>query len=222
MTPATKEKSLVGQLAKLEADNEKDHAQVRQDKREEQEREAHIAALRGEYTARCHEYPEELDKARMPKKGTEAARLRDEIDKLRDGPSPAQKKLGVSLPKFHGSGNLARRFRVANFEGIVAELIADIDKVESRFEQAFHEIAEAADAYGLLVEVVREFVIDSPGLDGQALTYDPRVNDWRKLAETAMDDPLIRPGLTELGAWKLDQVRQHEAAEAQQEATDAE
>lgn len=214
MTTATT--SPHARLLELEAERDQAHQKVRDLKRKVQAYDDETEALRAEFTIRCHNYPEELDKGGKPTAGTTAAKLQDKIAKRRSAPNPHTDKLNAAVREFHAADDVARQFRIANALTIINEFEPRIEDIEERKRAAFEALAEVGDDYGQLEDQVRDFIINTPGLDGQALTSDPRPADWQKLAAGALDHPLTPPGITAMGAYYLDQARQAEARKAEE------
>ena len=83
--------------------------------------------------------------------------------------------------------------------------------IEGKGDYGIREIFEAlAERFGLVNEDIdgtRALIIECPGIDGQALTYDPRFNAWSAFVLDALqglnEQDFIKPGLTEIGAWKV-------------------
>lgn len=196
-------------LLELEDGQEQENIRVRLIKRDTRTWDEQTEALRGEFTARCHSHPEELDKTGRPIKGTQSAKLQDKIVKRRSSPPPKAEELAAAISAFHAAEGLAKHYRLENFETIVAGFEPDVEDITVRAIAAFEMLAGAMSDYRALFERVREFTVETPGLDGQAITHDPRVEGWAKLAAEALDEPLTRPGLTALGAYQLDEIRKN-------------
>jgi len=209
MTTATE--SLAGRLTELEDERDREHQKARDKKREASAWNDQTEALRGEFTAHRHAYPEEYDKRNRPIESTKAAKLQEKVRKRMAETNPYDAEVNAAVRDFHRSGNLANQFRLSNWDAIVAEFPPDVEDITIRALAAFEMLAGAMGDYELLEERTRDFILDTPGLNGRALTSDPRVAEWAKLAAAALEEPLTRPRLTEKGRYRLDQIRQAEA-----------
>jgi hypothetical protein len=97
----------------------------------------------------------------------------------------------------------ARRERVLDR---IAEVTADVDADEIR--EGFERLRSALDTYRVAIEETQGIILDTPGLDGQALGYDERIVDWYDCVLAALDSldgEFVKPGLTSLGAYKAAQ-----------------
>ena len=63
--------------------------------------------------------------------------------------------------------------------------------------------------YRVAVEEVRGIVLDTPGLNGQAIDFDGRIAEWYPFALDALvsldTDTLTAPGITQVAAWRVNQ-----------------
>ena len=202
MTTATA-KTTSSTLAELEGSQAAGHRKVTEIKRDSDHFDAETEISRAEYTARGHSHPEEFDKGGKPIDGTQAAKLKAKIQKRQSEPNPHAAKLYKATQEFHAAEQLALQFRVENFHQIIEDFTPAPEDVEVRILAAFEMLAEATADYNDLYEQVREFAVETPGINGQYVTHDQRVAEWSKLAAEALATPLTRPGLDAMGEYHL-------------------
>lgn len=205
MTTATK--TPLDRLTGLETDRDRKHQKVRDIKRDSDGHEAETEISRAEYTTRGHSHPEEFDKGGRPIDGTEAAKLKAKIVKRQSEPNPYAAKLYKATQEFHQAEQLALQYRVENFNQIVEDFTPDPEDVTVRLLTAFEMLKEATEDYNHLFERVRDFALETPGINGQHITFDGRIAEWSRLAAEALANPLTRPGLDPMGDYQLKVTR---------------
>jgi hypothetical protein len=87
----------------------------------------------------------------------------------------------------------------------VRDRLAELDQ-----EQAVEEIRtglgfllRGCETYAANIDGARA-VIENTGLNGQDLAYDSQVEEWRTLAEAALDSEITPVRLSDQGQWKVD------------------
>lgn len=194
------------ELAKLERRRDDLHAKAQAAKRQVNDWDAATEALRAELTARCHTHPDEVAGEQLrPRPGTEAARLEAEVRERMDGANPHIGEHLAAREKFLAADAALQRFRQERLRDLLAEADADFEALSEDYRAALRTLVEVGAAYGALVDRARELILATPGLDGQALSYDPTPGEWAARASRAIEDEIFQPGLTGVASWELDQ-----------------
>ena len=210
MTATKPRKSVTTELAKLEADRTKAHAETKEAKARseawDQETEAKRAELSQLISTRDGATGRVVVGAPQP--GSAAAKLDAEIrDRLRTG-NPHQAEHAQARGEFHQADRAVREFKLEHVHDRLAELDPEVDAAIEGIRSAAAALAEACQDYRATVETTRVVIVDTPGLDREKpnethQTFDPNVASWGEVAAGIRDAEIIRPGLTPIAAWKV-------------------
>jgi hypothetical protein len=197
--------SVTEEQAKLTATREETFAELQTVKRTSAGRDRQTEAMRGEATARRHEYPEEHTGEQFkPKPGTDSAKLSAEIKKRMAEPNPHQQDFDKAAAKYRAAELAERGFRAKYFEQILEELGPDHEDLDADMAEAWERIEYLAGLELERLERVRAQVNATPGIDGQNNPFDARASDWSRYAsDAAAAPPLRRPGVDEAALHQL-------------------
>jgi hypothetical protein len=125
-----------------------------------------------------------------------------ELREKEHGPNPHREGYEAAREAFH---ELDRALQVCKRDAVRdrIEAVNGQDAVE-KIKEGFRLVAEGCEEYAGAVSRVRDIVIDTPGLNGQAYGEDPRPVYWHKIAVEGRDGEIARPGLTPQAEAKLD------------------
>jgi len=203
----TKTTTATAELASLTEAREKAHIIVHKLKRERDAWNAETEAMRAALTPRRDTHPEEhLKDGYTEKPGTETAKMVAEVKARMAAPNPTQPKLDEAIQKFHAAEIKERHFRILEMDRLIAEAAPPEDA--EVFEAAWQAIAAQAAAYRAKEEAVRELFLDAPQIEGKDVKLDRRVEEWARLAQEALADPLTMPGLGDMAAWNVARLRE--------------
>lgn len=207
MTTATKTQTKPStELGKLKKHWTESYARLQKVKRERAAYDAETETLRAEYGAYMNQRPEDWrDQARNPKPGSPSAEFEAKLKTRMASPNPRQGDFDTAQSEFLEVDAALQRFRRSQMFALVEEIDPEYRATVDRLRSALEEIVEAEGTYRALTEHVAGLIRECPGIDGQALTYDPRPGEWREMAERALEADVMRPGISEAAAWKLNQ-----------------
>jgi hypothetical protein len=204
MTTTTAAKTPSAELAKLERKRAETYATLQQAKGQRQAWDDDLRLEQAALGAYIDQHPEDWrDDARNPKPGTESDKKRRAYLAKAEAGNPHEGDYAKAREEFHGHDEAFNQFLRRHLPDLIAEEESAFEAVVDKIREAFDLLIEAGIEHEALLARVQALVKATPGIDGQAITYDPRPREWMNLAERALDEPLARPGLTELGQWKL-------------------
>jgi hypothetical protein len=203
MTTATKTPS--AHLAKLQEARDKAHVPVLEARRKLNAYDAETEAKRGTLTALVRTNPEEFEgPTHTPREGTEAAQLAAEVRQRRSQPNPHQDEYEKAQAEFLRRDQELQDWLRRNVRARIEEVQADAREAVDQIREGFEALRSGSDRYRVAIEEVRSIVISTPGMDGQDYGHDPRPDDWRRLAEDALDGEIVLPQLSPMGNYKAD------------------
>ena len=206
MTPTATKTKPSTELGKLKKQWDNAYSRLNAIKRERSAYETETEALRSEYTAFVNERPEDWrDEARNPKPASPSTEKLEALKKRMSSPNPRQADFDAAQREFLEVDAALQRFRRSQMFALVEEVDPEYRATVDRLRSALEEIIEAEGTYRAITEHVASLIRECPGLDGQALVSDPRPGEWRKMAELALEHDVMRPGISEVAAWKLNQ-----------------
>lgn len=202
MTTATKTPST--ELAKLQRRRDVTYDELRKIKVERERWAADLDAEQAAYTEHVNSHPDEWrDAARNPRPASAAAKKLAALKKKQAAGNPHEPDYVAARERFHRADEEQSSFLRRNLAALIAEDEDDYLAVVDKAREAFAALIAAGDEYAALIERARSLIIRTPGIDAQAITHDLRPAEWSRLAAAALDEPLARVGLTELGHYKL-------------------
>lgn len=202
----TKTASPTSELLKLERARENAYAPVAELKRQRQEHEDETQAMRVALSARTQRYPEEVvGENKVPKEGTETAKLAAEIRARMSTENPYEQDFRTAQAKFHEADEALTQFKLKNIRPRVEEGREDCVPAIETIQKGFELVKRGCAEYLVGLESSVAVAHDTSVLDGRDVGHDPRVHDWFKQAQAVLESEIILPQLTELGEWKADQ-----------------
>ena len=203
----TKTRTPSAELKKLERARTNSYAELQQVKRARSGWDDQSHTLRAEYSAFVADRPEDWEDAstQRPRPGSESAKMAEKVKARLAETNPHDADFVSARAKFHKADEALNEFLQTRFFDLLDEDLADFAAVEEKFRLGFSTLVEAADEYEGLVDRARGLVNATPGIDGQALTHDPRPHLWKVQALEVLEAGLAQPGITEPAAWKLGQ-----------------
>jgi hypothetical protein len=205
MTTPTRQKSTVSaQLRKLQGARDKAQAKVNKARREVSEWDAATEAMRAELTLRSETHAAEFEgPQRLPKKGTEAAKLAAHIKKRLREPNPYQAGYEKALGPYLAADRALSEFKRARLHDRLAELEPHHEKAVATIREGLELLKRGCEQYRVGVHGVRAITTDTPGLERRQGMYrfDPGPGAWERLASEALDREILRPGVSEEGEW---------------------
>lgn len=122
------------------------------------------------------------------------------------GPNPHREQFEAARATYLEHDVALQAFKRTSAADRIAEVTEALDSVAVR--EAWERLREEVEHHRLTVEGVRSIIFDTPGIDGQALGFDGRIEEWASYAEGALrgldEGELIKPGLTPAAEVKLD------------------
>jgi hypothetical protein len=206
MTTATKPKSTPSsELARLQQVRDKAHAKVREAKRQLEDYAAETERMRADYGQHQPQHPEQYDANSLPKPDTEAARMRAEISK-RMNLNPHRADYDAAIKPFHEADVALQDFQRTRVRDRIEEVTGEVDGATVR--EAWENLRDVLGAYRVELEEVKGIIASTPGLDGQAVGHDARVDEWYDFALGALNSleqgEIAPAGLSPQGEYKAD------------------
>jgi hypothetical protein len=204
-TTTTKPKTASAELAALRKMRDKLHGAVLEANAAIRAYEVETEGLRSQYTAFTHAHPEQFEGGeKRAKAGTEAERLRDQIQERLRGENPHQAVYDDVFPRYREADQAMQDFQRCRIHDLLAELDPDAERAIERIRDGFTLLAQGCEEYSEAVGKVRDIVIDTPGLTGPDHGCDGRPAEWRRFAENVLEGEIGMPGLTATAVWKVE------------------
>lgn len=122
-----------------------------------------------------------------------------------NGPNPHREEYDLARATYYESDTALQTFKRERVLDRIAEVTGDVDADAIRAD--WERLRRGLEHYRVEVEEVRGIVLDTPGLTGQALDHDGRVESWYGLAVEALAGAeMTKPGLTPAA---IEKVAQH-------------
>jgi hypothetical protein len=199
--------SISDQLAEIDTRRATAHAKVHQARRAVTAYDAETEQARADYSAALRESPEQTTEGVNPKPlpDTDLARVHAEVRARMTEPNPHQGDYEQARDEFCEVADELEQFKRAHVTDRLAELDPARHAAEDEMREGAAIILRGCDRYGEVVNRAREIIIDTPGLNGQALGYDGKPGDWKRMAVEAVESEIAKPGLTPHAAAKVAQ-----------------
>lgn len=219
MTTATT--TATEQLEKLNAKLTQERTKLLKIRRDRDAYTAETDALSVEYTGHSHDYPEEVDKHGNPIDGTRTAKLKAELTARQAGlprekrPNPHTADYKQQRDKTNQLADQIEEFRLRHADTLIGEIEPPAEQIAERLEAAWTEINTLIDMFRTNQDQAKELIGDTPGLNGQHVASDARINGWADVAADALANPLFIPRVSDMGRYEIDrQIDYREANNA--------
>lgn len=123
-----------------------------------------------------------------------------------NGANPFQAEYDEAFGPYEQADLALQAWKRAHVQDRIDEVTAEVDADGLR--EGFERVRAALETYRVAIEETRGIILDTGGLDGQALGYDGRADAWYDLVVGALDprdEGLVKPGLTPLAQYKVQQ-----------------
>jgi hypothetical protein len=195
------------ELQKLEQKREKAYGSLQDVKRKRDSWDSQLPRMRAEATERRHSHPEEHAGAqKIPRDGTEAARLAQRIKERQAAENPHRDAFDKALAKFHDADRACVKFRRERILDLFGESDPDFAQAEQDMSHGWALVEHGAERYQGLVDRALALAHDTEGLNGQSVAWDPHPNDWRRQAREAQTSELAKPWPTPYALHKVQNV----------------
>jgi len=194
------------ELAQLQRRRDEAHQKVRAAKAERDAWADELPGLQAKLAARIEAHPEEArGDQRIARADTEAGGIRAEVGARVREENPHQAEYDEAFAPYEEIDLELQAFTRRSLPDRIRELKPDGKAAEAAIREAFEDLRAACSRYADLTEEVRALILETPGLNGQALAYDERPSIWTKVAEQALDSEIPPACLTEAAEWKVSQ-----------------
>jgi hypothetical protein len=208
MSAAATKTTASDELAQLDRERDRTHAELQEEKRSRDAFDAETQRLKAEYGHYLDTHPEEhRDAAQNPKPDTKSAALGDEI-RQRTAHNPHTDDVEAAKAEYHQAAGAVEAFRREHVEELVVEARADVDEAIAHLRRGFEQVAEGSVHYRAVMEKVKILIQATPGLGGLPGmdAYDGRVEEWAVLAKAVLEGEIFRPGLSDAARDRLERL----------------